>query len=167
MVAPIVSYKHQRNENTTYAGAAANNNYVVYTGVGPGAAASPNTVPAGNKVYSVDVSVNFIHLAGSGTDAPSWMLTHLRADQDITALFGGGSGASEWSSIGNSLARNQVIKSYMSLIGTEDAGPIKTNVHIKIPKMWHRVREGDILLITFNADQTGSLSIGTRFKSYS
>ena len=166
MRAPIVSYKHQRNENTTYIGTGANNSFVLYTGTAPGETASPNTVPAGNKVYSVDVSVNFIHPEGSGTDTPSWMLVHFRAGQELDSLFANPN-ASEWSNIGLSLARNQVIKSFMSIVGSEDAGPRQWNMHIKIPKLWHRIREGDILILTFNAQSAGSLSIGTRFKSFS
>ncbi len=166
MRAPIVSYKHQRNEDTTYAGGGITNQMNVYEGVEPGAQGTPANVPAGNKVYSVNISLNFIVPSGSGTDTPSWFLAHLRQGQTISILFPGLS-ATQWTNIGLSKARNQVLKSYMSLIGTEDSGPIRYNVHIKIPKMYQRVREGDILAIVFSAQTVGPLSIGVRYKSFS
>ena len=163
MRAPIVSYKHQRNEDITYVGAGAINQMNVYEGVGPGEVSTPQNVPAGHKVYSVNISLNFIHPEGSGTDTPSWFLVHLRAGQTVSVLFGG----TDWSSIGVSNARNQILKSYMSLVGSEDAGPRIWNVHIKIPKMFQRVREGDILAIAFSATTAGPLSTGVRYKDFS
>ncbi len=166
MRAPIVSFKHQRNENLTYVGGNANNQFLIYVGGEPGSQPTPGDVPAGNKVYGINVSVNFIHPEGSGTDTPSWMLVHLRAGQSIADCFSA-TGASEWSVIGLSSCRNQVLKSFMTIVGSEDAGPKTWNLRIKIPKMWHRVREGDALTLIFNAGATGPLSIGTRFKSFS
>ncbi len=166
MRAPVVSFKHQRSEPTSYAGLSANHQYNLYTGSAPGSAVTTDTVPAGNKVYSVNVSVNFTLESGSATASLSWMLVHLRADQALNTLFAG-TDSSNWTVIGLSNGRNQVVKSYQSLIGTEDAGPRQWNLHIPIPKMWHRVREGDILLISFNSDSGGSLLLGSRFKSFS
>ncbi len=165
MSAPIVSYKHQATTDTTYTGANANTAHRLYIGTSPGSEATPISVPAGHKVYSVDVVVSFIHGEGTGDTNMSWMLTKLRADQNVSGLFD--STASNWSSIGNSLARNQVIKSYMGQAGTEDAGPKTWNIHIKIPKIFQRVREGDTLDITFNASDTGSLRLAHRYKDYS
>ena len=166
MRAPIVSFKHQRSQNVTYIGAVANENINLYTGGAPGSTVGVQTVPAGNKVYSVDVSLNFTLVEGSGTSTLSWSLIHFRSDQAVDTLFAP-TDASNWSNIGLSNGRNQIVKSYMSLIGSEDSGPRAWNLHIKIPKQWHRVREGDVLLIIFNAVEPGSLSVGTRFKSYS
>ncbi len=167
IVPPLISFKHQRQENQTYVGGGVNLLYVVYTGVNANVATTPSTVPNGHKVYSVDVSLTFIHQAGSGSGDISWMLTHLRDGQTIGTCFASPNGASDWSNIGLSKCKNQVIKSYISAIGTEDAGPRIWNVHIKIPKQWHRVRDGDTLNISFNGDQTGLLVLGTRFKDYS
>jgi len=166
MRAPIVSYKHQRQTDVSYVGTDANQIITYYTGTSPGGTASVGQVPAGNKVFSVNASVNFTTGSGSTTSVINWMLVHLRADQDINTLFAA-VGAANWSNIGNSLARNQVIKSYLAITGTEDSSPTRWNVHIPIPKMWHRVREGDSLVIVFNAVAAGSLSIGTRYKSFS
>jgi len=166
MRAPIVSNKHQKTTDVSYVGASANITHSLYLGVGPNEPASPDNVPSGNKVYSVDVVVSFIHGEGTGDTNIDWMLTKTRADQNVSTLFGSPSGAN-WSNIGLSLGRNQVIKSYMGQAGTEDAGPKTWTLHIKIPKIYQRVREGDKLDITFNATDVGTLRMAHRYKSFS
>ncbi len=166
MRAPIVSYKHQKVTDTSYVGTSANTTHRLYTGGSPGSEATPDSVPAGNKVYSVNVVVSFIHGSGTGDTNIDWMLTKLRADQNVSTLFASPGGAN-WSTLGLSQGRNQVIKSYMGQAGTEDAGPKTWNVHIKIPKIYQRVREGDVLDITFNATDVGSLRLAHRYKSFS
>ena len=166
MRAPVVSYKHQRQTEVSYVGNDENQTIIFYTGGAPGSQATVGNVPAGNKVYSINVSVNFIHQSGSGTSTINWLIVHLRADQSFDTLFASPGGAN-WSEIGQSLGRNQIIKSFLGIAGTEDAGAKAWNLHIKIPKMWHRVREGDKLLCIFNANNVGALAIGTRYKSFS
>ncbi len=166
MKAPIVSFKHQRQEKLTYTGAGVNNNYLVYQGTNQGTQTTPTDIPNGNKCYSVNVSVNYVSGTGSATGAISWMLVHLRDGQTISDQFAGVN-ASDWSTIGLSKAKNQVIESHIGVFATEDAGAKTWNRHIKLPKMWHRVREGDQLVLMFNADEAGTLNIGGRFKSYS
>ncbi len=166
MMAPIISYKHQFQEKLTYAGGNANNQTVLYFGGLPGAQANPSSVPAGNKVYNVDVSVNFVSSSGGESGTYSWFLTKMRDGQLVDIIFGTPNGA-DWSNLGLSPSRNAVIKSYTGLVGTEDAGPLKQNVHIKIPKIYTRVREGDQLIVVFNADLAGTLNIGIRYKSFS
>ncbi len=164
--APIVSYKHQRQEEVTYVGTTGNQEYLVYQGTQPGSMSGPQDVPAGNKVYSIDVSQNFTIESGSGTARLNWMLVHLRDGQQVGFLYAA-TDAANWSNIGLSKGRNQVIKSYVGIVGTEDAGPKIWNVHIPIPKLWHRVREGDELRIVFTGTDPGLLVTGTRFKSFS
>ena len=94
------------------------------------------------------------------------MLIHLRSDQDISTLIAANRAAG-WSEIGVSIGRNQVIKSFMGLFATEDAGPYKSNQHIKIPKQWHRIREGDKLVLVWNSDAACTYSNGFRYKDYS
>ncbi len=166
MRAPIVSYKHQKEEATSYVGGDASNITALYFGAAPGTIGTQDVIGAGHKVYSVDVSVNFVSGTGSITSEYNWMLVHLRQDQDIATLFAAVKPA-DWTNIGLSNGRNQVIKSFIGLVGTEDAGPLKQNLHIKIPKLWHRVREGDQLVLVFNATAAGSLVIGYRYKDYS
>ena len=166
MRAPITSYKHQFQEDVSYLGASANNQVILYVGGKPQDVESPGTVSAGHKVYSVDVSVNFTTLTSGDTSRYNWMLVHLRSDQFVNTLFASVD-AANWSVIGLSTGRNQVIKSFVGLVGTEDAGPLKQNIHIPIPKQWHRVREGDQLVLVFNAFEPGSLVSGFRYKSFS
>jgi len=166
MRAPIVSFKHQQVEDTSYVGASANLIHRLYVGLPPGEPNTPVAVANGEKVYSVDIVVSFIHGEGTGDTNLNFMLTKFRADQSVSTLFAA-TNASSWSNIGESSARNQVIKSYMGQAGTEDAGPKTYTLHIKIPKIYQRVREGDALDVIFNATDIGSLRIGHRYKSYS
>jgi len=166
MRAPIVSYKHQAGTNLTYIGGAANNFDLLFLGGAPGSEQGISDVAAGHKVYSVDVSVNFVSASGAVSTTYSWMLVRIRDDQSVGTLFGT-TDASNWSTIGLSKGRNQVIKSFMGVVGTEDAGSAKYNLHIKIPKPFQRVREGDQLYIVFNAADAGTLATGFRYKDYS
>jgi len=165
MRAPIVSLKHQANSTVSYVGTNVSNIIEIYKSVGRDVAEIGQNIQVGKKVFSVDVSVNFITDSPSATGNFSWMLVHLRTGQTTADLFG--PTASEWSSIGISNGRNQVIKSYMGVNGTEDSSAIRYNVHIKIPKMWHRLREGDSLELVYNGSSAGVLSIGFRYKDYS
>ena len=117
-------------------------------------------------MYSINTSVNFIVSGGNATSRIEWCIVHLRADQDFDTLFASPGGCN-WTTIGNSMGRNQIIKSFVSIVGTDDSGARIWNLHVKVPKMWHRVREGDKLLLIFNAEEAGALTIGTRFKSFS
>ncbi len=165
MKAPIVSYKHQRNETVSYVGTSLNNTFTVLSGVGPGEAESPNQAAAGHHVYSMDVSVNFVTSSGTGSGDYSWFLVHLRSDQTLASMFP--TPSSEWTTIGISKNRNQVIKSYMGVVGSEDGGIVRQNPHIKIPRIFQRIREGDVILLVFNGAEAGTLSIGARYKTYS
>ncbi len=166
MAAPIVSYKHQASENITYAGLNANNNVFLFSGIAPGAEISPTTVAAGNKVYGVNVSVNFTTNTGTEGSTYSWMLVYFRQGQNLSSNFPG-SESSNWSTIGLNNTRNQVIKSFMGVVGTEDGGLLRQNIRIKLPKMYQRIREGDTLNLVFNAAEAGTLSTGFRYKSFS
>ncbi len=162
---PIVSTKKQRNEDITYAGLGANNIYNLYAGVGVGDVETTSTVQMGKKVFSVDVSVNFASGSGVTSATWAWMLLKLRAGQSIVGEFAAVN-AAFWSNIGLSNARNQIIKSFMGIVTSEDGVPLRANLHIPIPRLMQRVREGDQLLLVFNADVAGPLSIGSRYKSY-
>ncbi len=162
---PIVTEKKQRAETISYAGADANNIYDLYIGINTGLLETTSTVQTGKKVFSVDVSVNFVSSSASITGPYSWMLIKLRQGQSIAAVFAA-TDASNWTNIGLSNARNQVIKSYMGLVGTQDGVILKQNIHISIPKIMQRVREGDVMALVFSSLIGGTLSIGSRFKTY-
>ena len=165
MRAPIVSQKQQKNEDVSYLGAGANHIYTLYSAVDINTAESVENIHYSKKVFRVHVSVNYISGSSAESSTYSWMIVHLRADQVVGTLFG--TPASQWSVIGQSPGRNQIVKSFMGIVGTEDAGSLRQSQSVKIPKMWHRLREGDQLLLVFNADQPGTLSIGSRFKAFS
>ncbi len=165
MVAPIVSQKHQLNIDQSYAGSDANVLIELYNVVGTDVLETGNNLHVGKKVFSVDVSINYVNSSPSTQGTYSWALIHLRQDQSIGTLFG--TPATQWSVLGASNGRNQVIKSFMGVHGTEDANSVRYNMHIKIPKMWHRLRDGDSLVLVYNGSEGGTLSIGYRYKDYS
>lgn len=162
----IVSEKKQRNENITYLGGNANNNYTLLTGIATGVAETVSTAHVGKKLFSVDVSVNFVNGTANTGSTYNWMVWKAHAGQTTSNEFAANN-ASSWSVIGLSNARNQIIKSYMGNTGTEDAQALQRNVHIKIPKHMQRIRQGDEYILIFNATESGALSTGSRFKVYS
>ncbi len=162
----VVTYKHMFNQDTSYAGADANNFHILYQGGAPGSSSSIVAIPAGNRVYSVDVTVSFVNGSANAGGTWAWMLVYLRDGQDITSLIAT-SGAPRWSNVGLSNIRNQVIKTFMGVVGTEDGSTLNMTRHISIPKIYQRIREGDQLQLIFVGDQAGSLSTGSRFKDYS
>ena len=161
---PIVSFKHQRSENLTYAGLDANNNFTIYDTISQGMPTTPQNVPGGAKVFSIDVSVNFVSDTASSTGVFSWMIIKLRDGQGVADVAA--TNASNWSNVGLSNMRNQIFETNMGVFPTEDGGVIRYNKHIKIPKIYHRCREGDTMVLVWNSDNAGTLSIGTRYKSY-
>jgi len=162
----IQSTKMQRQETVTYVGASENNVYNLVIGKNlAGVINNVQDVPVGAKVYSVDVSVNFISASSSDTGTYSWMIVKFRDGQTAGGQFATPD-ASNWSNIGLSSARNQIVKSFQGIFATEDAGAVRYNIHVKIPKIMQRTREGDSLVIVFNANGPGTLNIASRYKYY-
>ncbi len=119
-------------------------------------------VPVGAIVYSMDVSINFVSSTGGITGNIDWCFVKLRDGQVFDTILV----SPDWSDLGLASGRNQVIKSYMAIFGTEDAGPKIWNLHIKIPKVYQRTRAGDRFIIVFRSSEAGSLSTGARYKYY-
>ena len=165
MRAPIVSFKHQHAQLISYLGGNVNNIFTINVGSSQAVPISPNTTPLGQKQYSVDLTVTFVNGSANAATDYSWMLVHLRADQTIAGLFPGIS--SNWTQIGLSDGKNQVIHSEMGTLTTEDGSPYTFKKHIKLPKQWHRMRVGDQLVVVWNSDQGGTINQGARFKTYS
>ena len=165
MSAPVVSFKHQHAQITSYIGGNANEEFVILAGTNQVAPVSPTTAPIGHKMYSVDVTVNFVNGSANNASDWSWAIYHLRQDQTIVGLFG--AQASNWSSIGVSSTKNQCFESHMGTISTEDGSMYNREKHVKIPKQWFRIRDGDQLILVWNSAQGGILALGARFKSYS
>lgn len=166
MRAPIVSFKHQHSQLTSYVGGNADQLFVINVGSAQAVPVSPNTTPLGNKQYSVDLTVSFVNGSANTATDYSWMLIHLRSSQDLAGL-GFVLPSSNWSSIGLAEGKNQVIESHMGTMSTEDGSQLLFQRHIKIPKQWHRMREGDQLVLVWNSAQGGITAFGARWKSYS
>lgn len=166
VLTPIQSFKQQRQEVITYAGTVANNNYIVVVGVARDALSGDRkNVPVGAKIMSIAVTVNFGSTSAAATGDGNWMLTCLRAGQDVQDEFAA-TNAADWSNIGLSNARNQVIKSFLVNFSTENGATYRHSSQIKIPKMYQRIRQGDVWTITWNSGLGGQLAIGTRYKYY-
>ena len=121
-----------------------------------------NEVPTGATIYSIDVSVNFVSGSSTTTGTFDWCLIKTRTGQNASSVIP----TPDWSDIGLADGRNQVIKSYMAVFGTEDAGSIRYNVHIKIPKIYQRCRAGDTLVLLMRSSDAGTLADGARYKYY-
>jgi len=119
-------------------------------------------VPVGSFIRSIFVSVNFIAGTGGTTGNFDWCLMKLRDGQSVVGTIT----SPDWSNIGLAAARNQVIKSYMTTFGTEDAGSVKYNLQIKIPKIYQRMRAGDTFVIALQTSDVGDLATGARYKYY-
>ncbi len=153
-MAEKISYMANANQQVTLA-----------QGVEIGTAVVTNQVPVGAKIYSVDVSVNFTSESGGTTGNWEWFLIKLRSGQSVDTDIAPTS-AGDWSNLGASSIRNQIIKSYMGQIGTDDGTILQRNVHIPIPRIYQRMREGDFLVLVFNSSIGGASSIGYRYKTY-
>jgi len=121
-----------------------------------------NEVPTGAMVYSVDVYVNAIVPSGSGNTSFGYYICKTRGGQIIGTDFP----APNFSDIGQSDVRNQIFHSDMVLLGTEDAGPLRRKLHVKIPKIYQRMRAGDKLNFVSQAVLALSTDIGFRYKYY-
>ncbi len=161
----IHSSKNTANEVISYLGGLANNDVVCMTGAGKAAATGVATANVGDRIFSIAISMNFVNASAANGGDFSWALILLRSGQSISTEFGA-TNATSWSTIGISNSRNQVIKSYMGVYGTEDATALRQNVQIRIPKTWQRVREGDVWHIVFNGTDAGTLNTGYRYKVY-
>jgi len=162
MRSPVHSVKNQFQTNQSITTSL--NQDFVYTAVEVGVATkiTGKEVPVGANVYSVDVTVNYVTGGGAQIGNFDWCLIKLREGQSVVSTIT----SPDWTDIGLSSGRNQVIKSYTTMFGTDDGAIVKYNVHIKIPKSMQRVRSGDLLVIAFQASQSGTSVTGARYKYY-
>ncbi len=166
MRAPIISFKHQHSDILTYVGGNANNEFEINVGTSQVSPVTSLTTPLGNKHYSVDISVNFVNNSTTTATDWGWFICHLRQDQTVTSLYGSSSSAN-WSVLGAGQGKNQIIVSYMGTTSSINGSMYNFTRHIRIPKLWNRVRDGDKLVLVWNSAQAGVLAIGARFKTYS
>ncbi len=161
---PIQSVKNQIAQKLSYAGASANNIFNIATVVDVGAPTKITGVecPVGSHVFSVYVTVDYIVTAASTAGTCDICVVKLRAGQVFATEFTN----CDWTNLGLAAARNQIIKSYMTVHPTEDAGKVHWSGQIPIPKHMQRMRDGDVLMLVFNAANAGTLAIGARYKYY-
>ena len=114
-------------------------------------------VPAGAIVSQIDVYLNLIVPSGSGNATVVYFVICRRAGQSAVP-------ASSFTAIGLSDMRNQVIRSEMTMIGTEDAGPLRTKFKVKIPKTYQRIREGDDISLIVQSTEASEMSAGCRYR---
>ncbi len=160
---PIQSVKNQLATKQSLLGATLEQIFIAQTvDVGSPTKVTGREVPTGASIYSIDVSVNFVSSTGGITGNFDWVLIKTREGQGVVSLIT----SPDWTDIGLANGRNQVIKSYMTIYGTEDAGSVKYNLHIKIPRIYQRMRAGDNFVIALEASDAGSLAVGARYKYY-
>ena len=160
---PIQSIKNQRSTVTT---AVPNTNIQDFVGVAVQVGAPTkvigNEIPIGAHVYSMDLSVNFVAVDNNTTGVFEWAFIKLRDGQSGATLIT----TPNWTDIGLADGRNQVIKSYQCIFATNDAGSVRYNIHIKIPKSFQRMRGNDSFVIISRTDAAGTLLTGARYKYY-
>ncbi len=161
MVAPVkLKNQHDFKASITIG---MKNAFVLMTGIKPGAArVLSSEVPAGNHVYRYNLNLNAIHASGSGSGNIDLYIAFLRSGQTTADLPD-----ANWSSIGLSTLRNQIIWSELNQVGTEDAGPYKRKVSVPVPKLYQRVREGDSAVLIWGNSETIEINYGVRFSSFS
>ena len=155
-----------KNQNNTAQSATPNSLQVIEfaqaVDVGAATKVFGNEVPTGAKVFSVDVYVNAIVPSGSGNTSFRYYICKTRGGQIIGTDFP----SPIFSDIGLSDVRNQIFHSDMVQLGSEDSGPLRRKLHIKIPKIYQRMRTGDKLNFVSQAVLAIETDIGFRYKYY-
>lgn len=163
MAAPITSVKNQAATKQSILASTVIQDFIATSvEVGEPTKVTGKEVPVGAQIYRIAVSVNFISATASSTGNFDWCLMKLREGQSVSTTIV----SPDWTNIGLSKARNQVVKSFMTIFATEDAGAAKYNLSIKIPKIYQRMRSGDLWVIVAEASDAGSLSTGMRYKYF-
>jgi len=125
-----------------------------------GTRTSGNQVPNGAHVFNIMVYVNSIVPEGSGSTNYNYIVMCLRDGQSVPADI-------DFSTIGLSKTKNQVLISEMTTLGTEDAGPLRRKFNVKIPKIYNRIREGDQIVLVWTAQSLATENfMGFRYKYY-
>ena len=119
-------------------------------------------VPVGAKIFSVTVFINVINSSGTGDGDLDWFIAKARGTQNKQTDFPD----PDFTSVGLSDVRNQIFKSSATLFGTEDAGSYGRSFHLKIPKIYQRMRAGDELFLKIQPSINASMSVGFIYKYY-
>lgn len=143
---------------------AVNNIIVFANAVEPGIATKVlgDEVPVGAKIFSMQVTVQAVSTTGGSTGSFDWYIAKVRGQQQTSTEFPD----PDWSAIGLSQVRNQIFHCETNLFGTKDAGPVKFNRRIKIPKIYQRVRAGDRIAVVAQSSVASDILIGAVYKYY-
>ncbi len=116
-----------------------------------------NEVPVGAIVQAMDVYVNAVSATGGTTGSFVYYMAIVRSGQ--ASAFP----QANFTAIGLSKVRNQIFKSEMIMIGSEDGTILRAKFRQKIPKVYQRIRDGDQLVILYEASLAVEVSIGVRY----
>ncbi len=117
-----------------------------------------NEVPVGAFVKMIAISVNMSVSAGTTGGTLSWYVGIRRSGQGVNSLPD-----TDWTVIGLADTRNQVFHSAMAIVGSEDASAYARTIYVKIPRIYQRIRAGDVIFIRSKNDQAHLLSTGARY----
>ena len=160
---PAQTKKVQIAFPSSYVGGGANLDLGLATTVEIGSPLGIVDVPVGARITTMAISIGFTNATANAGSTYSWMLVKYRSGQTVSNCFAV-TDASQWSNIGVSACRNQVIKSFTGVTGTEDAKALDYVIQVKIPKIYQRMRDGDNWVLTWNSSEAGTINIGTRYK---
>lgn len=118
-------------------------------------------IPTGSQVYRIRVVINARGAGGSASGDIQWYLAKLRSGQTAASFPAP-------NALGGSAVRNQVFHNQHSMYATEDGHPYHFDRWLKIPKIYHRVRDGDQFFVKVNNPGTSSMdfSLHVEYKAY-
>ena len=117
-------------------------------------------VVAGSKIFGMLISVSVMSTSGSADGDIEWYIAKTRSGQQI----GSDMPDPNWTSLGLSDVRNQIWHSVSTHIGSQDSSPYKMTKYIKVPKIYQRMRSGDIIFIKLVCSINGAMNVGTIYK---
>lgn len=158
----IQSVKNQHNVTISAVGGATNN-FPIATAVDVGVATkiTGQEVPTGAIVTSLILWVQCDSSSGGVSGEVTWYIAKRRGGQVNADLP-----IPDFTAMGLSDLRNQIIHSDTSLYGTQDAGPYRFKMLVRIPKLYHRMRSGDQLVIRIASSVATSMKVAFIYKYY-
>ncbi len=140
---PVQSYKQVTVDGPASRAPATNITHSLVIGVDnyTGPSANNNEVPTGAKVMSLLLLLCFGSIASPATTL-HFTLQLLRSGQGIVTP----------GAVGGNPQRNQVLYTEMLFVTADQS--LNQVVRIKIPKMFQRIREGDVWQLVYSGDTT-------------
>jgi len=148
---PIVSYKTITVDGPASRSAATNIDHDFATGVD--AATATTNIQTGSKIMSILIFASFTNLVAVSS------LLHFNV-----GIVRGGSTFPTPGAIGGSITRNQIFFTHQAFLGKEQNSNFV--FRLKIPKIFQRMREGDILRIRYRCDTVFASCTQVIYKSY-